>query len=395
MAETFLHGIKLKEVDQGVRVFSRVDSSIIGVVGTATKGENNKPYVFTSYKEALTTLGAPTKVQGEDDQTATLIRAIYVMFEQGAGRIVAIKVADKTGVVGGVDEATNKFTGIKLLENIQKEPISADQAGNPIFLSDIPRILIAPGFSDDAAVSGALVKAAEALRAIAVIDCPNTGKTAAKEYAGTISSSYAYCCYPKIDFAGDVGVVGLSAVVAGVMARTDLEDGFWVSPSNKRINSMARLTRAVGWTLTDEASDANDLNTSGVTTVIRQDGFRVWGNLTRAGQDDSRFKWVSVRRIASAINETVVRNHFWAIDQNITRNFISTVLNSINAYMRSLEAQGAILGGKAYVDPKENQITDIKGGQVTFNFEFTPVYPANEIRFTSILTDTYIKELFT
>jgi len=398
MAENFLHGIKLSEEAKGVRVFSKIDSSVIGIVGTAAKGENNRPYVFLSYKEAQAVLGGPTgeSTESDKDPTETLMRSIYAIFEQGAGKVVAVKVdPGASNVAGGLDEATQKYTGIKLLENVQKEPIGQDQNGNPTFLDEIPRILIAPVYSSDLTVANALIKAAENLRAIAVVDCPNGTREEAKSFAGGISSSYAYLCYPFVKFPQGIGVVGLSSVIAGVIARTDLEDGFWVSPSNKKINSMASLTKSVGWTLSDPTSEANDLNQNGITTVIRQDGFRVWGNLTKAGQDDSRFKWVSVRRIASAINETVVRNHFWAIDQNINRNFIGTVVESINSYMRDLESQGAILGGKAYADPADNRITDIKAAQITFSFEFTPVYPANEIRFKSILSDAYIKELFT
>lgn len=399
MAETFLHGIKLTETDQGVRVFTKIDSSVIGIVGTAAKGDLNRPYVFTSFRQAVEAFGDFDTVATEGEEAAsseenTLIRSIYAIFEQGAGKVVAIRVADKASVVGQLDATTGKYTGIKLLENIQKEPIGTDKDGNPTFLEETPRILVAPLFSSDPTVANALIKAAEALRAVAIPDCPNTTIEAAKTFATGLSSSYAYPCYPNVNFPGKVGVVGLSAVIAGVMARTDLEEGFWVSPSNKKIRSMSSLTKGVGWTLTDVNSDANVLNQSGIATVIRQDGFRVWGNLTRAGQDDARFKWISVRRIASAINETVIRNHFWAIDQNITRNFVSTVTQSINAYLRDLQAQGAILGGRAFVDPAENPVTSIKNAEVTFNFEFTPVYPANQITFKSILTDSYIKEIF-
>ncbi len=300
---------------------------------------------------------------------------------------------DFSSVIGGVDPATSKYTGLKLLMNVDKEPVGKDPNGNDILLSSVPKILIAPELSANTGVAETLSRAASAIRGFCFVDCPNESLQGAIDFAATFTSSFGTPCYPAIDLGGKVGEVGLSAAAAGVMSRTTRDDGYWISPSNRVINSVVRLSKPIGWSLSDAASDANTLNQNGVMTVIRQDGFRLWGNLTRASQEDIRFKFISVRRIANELNDSAVKNHFWAIDQNITKSYISTVTGGLNQKMRDMTALGALLGGRAFVSAEENTIGTIKLGNIKFSFEYTPVYPANEIEFESIMTDIYLKEL--
>lgn len=65
----------------------------------------------------------------------------------------------------------------------------------------------------------------------------------------------------------------------------------------------------------------------------------------------------------------------------------------MNAYIRSLIAQGALLGGRCWADPDLNTPTNIADGKVFFNFDFTAPYPAEHITFRSILTLDYLEEL--
>ena len=53
--------------------------------------------------------------------------------------------------------------------------------------------------------------------------------------------------------------------------------GFWNSPSNKTINGIIGTSRQVDFQLGDKNSRANLLNEQEVATIIREDGFRLWG----------------------------------------------------------------------------------------------------------------------
>ena len=55
---------------------------------------------------------------------------------------------------------------------------------------------------------------------------------------------------------------------------------------------------------------------------------------------------------------------------------------------------GAIVGGSCWADPELNSADQISQGKVYFDFDFTPVYPAEHIIFRSHLVNDYIKEIF-
>ncbi|WP_299298119.1 phage tail sheath C-terminal domain-containing protein, partial [uncultured Tateyamaria sp.] len=95
------------------------------------------------------------------------------------------------------------------------------------------------------------------------------------------------------------------------------------------------------------------------------------------------------------INDSLLRAHLWAVDRGITRTYVQDVQEGVNAYLRDLVALGAILGGKCWADPDLNSAANIQLGKVYFNFDFTPVYPAEHITFRSHLVNDYIQEVFT
>jgi phage tail sheath protein FI len=183
-----------------------------------------------------------------------------------------------------------------------------------------------------------------------------------------------------------------SAGAAGIIARTDNELGFWWSPSNQLFNGIVGTARAIDFALDDPNSRANLLNEAKVATIIREDGYRLWGNRTLSS--DSKWQYLCVVRSADIINDSILRAHRWAVDRGITKNYVAEVLEGVNAYGRHLVAIGAVLGFKCWADPDLNTPEQIANGHVYFDFEFTPVYPAEHITFRSHLVNDYIKEIF-
>jgi hypothetical protein len=94
------------------------------------------------------------------------------------------------------------------------------------------------------------------------------------------------------------------------------------------------------------------------------------------------------------IDLSIQRAHRWACDKGITRGYFDDVTSSVNAYLRDLEARGAIVGGKCWVDPDFNNAQQIAAGHATFSYEFTPTYPAERVTFRSSITDAFITNLF-
>ena len=69
------------------------------------------------------------------------------------------------------------------------------------------------------------------------------------------------------------------------------------------------------------------------------------------------------------------------------------VTEMVNAYLRQLKAQAAILGGRCWADPDLNTAQAIADGRVYFDFDFTAPYPAEHIVFRSHLVGDYLEEI--
>lgn len=313
----------------------------------------------------------------------------------GASVNVSYKYLDGTkvtsgDVIGGVDGTTGAYKGVQCLLAAQSEAKVQ------------PRILIAPGFTHDRPsglanpVVAELMGIAERMRAVIIADCPNGTKEEAITYREDWGSARLYTAYPwakvynaKTD---TIDEHPLSARIAGLIAKSDNERGFWWSPSNMTINGIVGLSKPIDFTLGDANCVANYLNENEVATVIQQDGYRLWGNRTTSA--DPKWMFLSVRRTADMINDSLLKAHLWAVDRNITKTYVEDVTEGVNNYLRYLKAIGAIIGGKCWADPELNTPDQISQGKVSFDFDFTPPYPAEHITFRSRMIDDYLEEIF-
>lgn len=246
------------------------------------------------------------------------------------------------------------------------------------------------------AVVSELIGIAERLKAVIIADGPSTTDEAAIAYRKDFGSKRVYVVDPRSlitdSSTGNTVTQWSSARVAGLIAKMDNERGFWWSPSNQVINGITGTEREIDFELGDASSRANLLNAQQVATIIREDGFRLWGNQTCA--DDPKWKFLCIVRTADAINESILVAHRWAVDRGITKNYVDDVVGGVNAYLRHLKSIGAILGGVCWADKALNTPEVIESGHIYFDFDFTGVYPAERVTFRSQMVNDYISEVF-
>lgn len=385
MPEQFLHGVEVIEMDGGPRPIKTAKSSVVGLIGTAPNADAakfplNTPVLIAGNRKDAAGLG----------NTGTLAAAVDGVFDQAGAMIVVIRVAEGatdaetfSNVIGGVDDATGAYEGVEAF-------LSAESV-----LGVKPRILIAPGFTNQTAILTALVTIAERLRAVIIADGSNTNDSAAIQYAAGFGSDRIFLVDPWVtvwDTTADAEALQPgSARVAGLLVKSDNERGFWWSPSNLEINGITGTGRAVDFSLGDVNCRANLLNENKVATIIRQEGYRLWGNRTLSA--DPKWAFLSVRRTADMINDSLQKAHLWAVDRNITSTYIEDVREGVNAYLRHLTQIGAIIGGECWFDPDANAPDQIAQGKVVFDFNFTPPYPAEHITFRSRLVNDYLEEI--
>lgn len=335
-------------------------------------------YVVNSEAGELTTVGTT----GSKVLSQTTLTLDYSYVDPTA--------ATGTEVIGGIDETTGDYEGVWAF------------LGAKSTLGLHPRVLLAPGFTSDKPdintrnpVVAQLDILAHRMGATVLADGPNTTDEEAVQYADDWGSDRIFVLDPHVRVKAPSGSIieqPYSAVMAGLIARTDSEFGFWASPSNKVIRGIVGTARPVEFALNDANSRANFLNEHNVTTIIEAGGYRSWGNRTTAA--DPKFSFLNIRRGADIIQESILFAHLWAVDRNITKNYVETVVEGVNSYLRFLQTLGAVMGGRAWADPEMNTPSVLSQGRLFIDFDFTVPYVAERITFRAHLVDDYVTEIF-
>ena len=286
----FHHGVQVVEINDGTRVISTVSTAIIGMVCTASDADAatfplNKPVLITSVQSAIAKAG--TK--------GTLAASLQAIADQSKPVIVVVRVAEGTGddaeaqtisnIIGGTDESGN-YTGLKAL--LTAEAVTGVK----------PRILGVPGL-DSLEVATALAPICQKLRAFGYIsawDCQNISE--AMLYRENFSQRELMVIWP--DFlawdttANATETAWATARALGLRAKLDQDTGWHKTLSNVGVNGVTGISASVFWDLQESGTDADLLNEAGVTTLIRKDGFRFWGN--RCCSDDPLFLFENYTR---------------------------------------------------------------------------------------------------
>lgn len=394
---SFGHGVYVYEGNSGSRPITISKTGIIGIVGTAPDADpdafplNEPCFIGGSIADAM-------KLDTVGDQRGTLSSAIFNMFDQIGAPIVVVRVAEgatiaetSANVIGGLNSANGQYEGFYSL-------LGAKAKGLPK-----PKILCAPGFThqldtpgetNPVAATGLTI--AERLRAVMIIDGPNTVDADANAAAALYGSDRGYFIDPFVKSARDQAYHPASSFVAGVIARTDATRGAFKSPSKEKINSIIGVQRPVDYTQGDRNCRAVLLNDpsigAAVATVINEDGFRLFGNYSTTG--DAKYQFLSYRRVADAIIEGVQDNHFWAVDEPLTKTLVDDLVEGVRAFLREMAGAGWIYKGDCWPDEELNTVDTITAGKLYLNFDFQPTAVAQTINFQADFNKDYANEVF-
>lgn len=173
-----------------------------------------------------------------------------------------------------------------------------------------------------------------------------------------------------------------TGAVAGVLARTDAERGVWKAPAGlgAGLNGVAQLTVPLN------DGDIGQLNPLGVNCLRSAPGagLVVWGTRTMQGADQlaSEWKYLSVRRTALYIEESLYRGTQWVVFEPNDEPLWAQIRLNVGAFMNNLFRRGAFQGTTpraAYFVECSAQTTtqsDIDLGIVNILVGFAPLKPA-------------------
>lgn len=159
------------------------------------------------------------------------------------------------------------------------------------------------------------------------------------------------------------------------------------------VNGVTGISASVFWDLQESGTDADLLNESGVTTLIRRDGFRFWGN--RTCSDDPLFLFENYTRTAQVLADTMAEAHMWAVDKPITATLIRDIVDGINAKFRELKTNGYIVDATCWFSEESNDAETLKAGKLYIDYDYTPVPPLENLTLRQRITDKYLANLVT
>ncbi|MHC8299012.1 phage tail sheath subtilisin-like domain-containing protein [Pseudomonas sp. ZS1P83] len=382
----FIHGVTTTLIETGARTISLPSSSIIGLCdtftpgilggGTALAGELK---LITSEREAIAAFGA-------DSAIAKAAAAIYVRAKAVIVAVGVPKLEDAalqtSAIIGGV-LAGGQRTGLQaLLDGKSKHNAQ-------------PKLLIAPKHSATQAVATAMDALAGKLRAIGIIDGPNTTDEAVMAYAEEFGSKRLYLVDPGVKYWDTVASATVdapaSAWVAGLFAWTDAKYGYWASPSNKEFVGITGTTRPIEYLDNDATCRANLLNNANIATIIRDGGYRLWGNRTLSS--DPKWSFVTRVRTCDILMDAIQAGHKWAVDRSITKTYVADVTEGLQAFMRDQKNAGAVINFEVYADKEMNTASQVEQGKIYWRIRFTDVPPAENPNFLIEVTNEWLTEV--
>ena len=290
-------------------------------------------------------------------------------------------------IIGAYVSSTGKRTGMELVTE-----------GFNRFGADA-KIVIAPEFDKTATCAAALTILAAKLNAIAYIDAPKgtnlsqalTGRGNMGNINFNTSSDRTHLFYPHV--IGLLGVESLATHAAGLRMKTDVEQGYWFSTSNRELLGVTGLEVGLTARVDDPQSETNRLNEKGITTVFNSygTGYRLWGNRLACFPTTSHIKNFEVaQRTGDVIDESIRRFELQYIDRPIDDALIDSLTDGIRTYLGTVRG---IVGYSVSLDYDYDLVDAFSKGQVPIVYDYTPKLPMERATNTSVMTRKYLINL--
>lgn len=383
MADSYHHGIRVHEINEGTRPIRSIATAVLGLVVTAEDADAktfplNTPVLITNVQAAVAKAGTQgtlkTVLQAIANQTNCLCVVVRVA--------TAADETTQTANVVGTLSTDGQYTGLKALLTAKTK------------LGVQPRIIGAPGL-DTQPVATELVVIAQKLRAFAYAyawGCST--KEEVVTYRDAFASRELMLIWPNfVAFNVDTGkseTVPAVACAMGLRAKIDNDTGWHKTISNVAVNGVTGIDADVTWDLQDPATDAGYLNSNEITTLIRQDGFRFWGS--RTCSDDPLFLFENYTRTAQIMADTIAEAHLWAIDKPMHGSLVNDMLEGIKAKQREWTRLGYLMGGDAWYDPEMNSKDTLKAGKLYIDYDYCPVPPLEDLTLRQRIQDSYLAD---
>ncbi len=375
-----LHGVEQYFIENADKPIEVLAASVIGLVATADDAD-----------EAVFPIGQPVLVNSDKmiasaGTTGSLRAALEDIYRQSGALVVVVREGeDETeatqiaNIVGAIDNDLNAYSGLKAL-------LSAEA-----LLGLRPRLIISPEYSQLPAVGAEIEAIAKKLNAIALIDGDHTAGYSAVIAAAALYDETYFLNGGFVFFDSVVKAEVeryMSATIAGHIVRVDNEEGYWNSPSNRKVYGVLRTVETIDHAIGSKTSKANLYNMANVTVAVNQKGgWYLWGNRLTNGDV------LPHQRIRYIVGDSILYAHQEMLDRNVTKAYVEGVQNRANGLIRRLISRQVISGGECWLD-KELNVAAIGTGQVYWDYDLGFYDVAERMTFRQHITDKYNEAIF-
>lgn len=300
-------------------------------------------------------------------------------------------------IVGGVDSGTGIKTGMFLFKDVQAT------------FGFKPKLLLCPIYNQLASVVTQLIADALTYRSHYWIDAPLgttiAGAIAGRQPSGSINfytnDKRCILTYPELTSAFDGLTRPYSQFDAGITANNDSVNGYWTSPSNKTISGITGTELTIDCSYSDPNASNQLLNGAAIKTVFNVGGTGAL-NIKASGNRNASFNqfsntgittFICVTRTADIIEDSIEAATAANIDIALNQAGIDFFKDGVNAYLRSLIAQGTIIDGSCTYDPTKNPPQNLAQGKLVLDYEFVSPPPAERITYNSSININLLTKL--
>ncbi|QIZ02632.1 tail sheath protein [Aeromonas phage AhyVDH1] len=376
----FLHGVEhfwLEDLERPIEVMA---ASVVGMVAVSDDADED---VFP--------LNVPVLVNSDKflpkAGTGPLFEALQDIYRQGGALCVVVRVK-KTAeggslvdpVVGEVDEEGN-YTGLQAL--LAAETVTGVR---PTLL------MLAVGTQDFTTHIPALGVIADKLHAIPVVSMLEGGPAAAQAQAAKLDGFYfvyGTCWFGKDGQGNDI-YRDPTATVMGHILRVDATEGYWNSPSSRRILGLSGMKNPVDHQIGSTTSTANIMNSKNVTVIVQQKGgFYLYGNRLTGPKS----MVLPHQRIRYIVGLSIQEAHQDLVDRNVTANYVESVKTRVNKLLQKLTLREVISGGECWVDGELNKSL-IGSNQVVWDYDLGYYDVAERCTFRQHVNRSYNEKVY-
>lgn len=186
------------------------------------------------------------------------------------------------------------------------------------------------------------------------------------------------------------GILTAVILASALRAKLDKEIGWHKSISNVVVNGPTGISHDLSFDFEDPDTDVGYLNRNDITTLINHNGYRFWGNRTTSSDSDYVFE-VAVRT-QQTLKDSINNACFEHIDDPLTPFLAKEIIDTINAYLRSISSgkDRKLMGGSVWFDSEQNPPEALNQGILWIDYDFGIVPPLENLGLNNRITGRYM-----